>query len=116
MSHQYVIGFFSFLDLSEQQKAKDAPPATSGPRASDSGTESRHPPSSGADNGPKPPSGKPGWAEEGGSGWGGQGAPPNYQVHLAEHSKDVVLVRRSVLACRKLEKPSLNAGQSVICD
>lgn len=105
------MSFVSFrLVLSEQRRAKDAPPATSGPRASDNGTESRHPPSSGADNGPKPPSGKPGWAEEGGSGWGGQGAPSNYQVHLPDHSKDVFLVRRSVLMCRKVEKPKSARG------
>lgn len=73
---------------SEQQRSKDAPAATSGPRASDSGAESRHPPPSAADNGPKPPSGKPGWAEEGGSGWVGQGAPSNHQVHMLNHNRN----------------------------
>lgn len=68
------------LVLSEQQRSQDAPPATSRSRASDSGGDARHTPPSNADNGPQPPSSKPGWAEEGGSGWGGQGAPPNYQV------------------------------------
>nr|XP_046272861.1 protein PRRC2A isoform X2 [Scatophagus argus] len=66
-------------DSCEQQRSQDAPPATARSRASDSGGESRHTPSSNADNGPQPPSSKPGWAEEGGSGWGGQGAPSNYQ-------------------------------------
>lgn len=73
--------YFSLVP-SEQQRSKDTPPTTSSSRASDSGTESRHAPSSTADNGPKPPSSKPGRAEEGGSGWGGQGAPSNYQVEM----------------------------------
>lgn len=73
--------YFSFVP-SEQQRSKDSPPATSSSRASDSGAESRHAPSSTADNGPKPPSSKPGRAEEGGSSWGGQGAPSNYQVEM----------------------------------
>lgn len=90
--------------------------AASGPRASDSGTESRHPPSSGADNGPKTPSGKPGWAEEGGSGWGGQGAPSNYQVHMPDHSKGVFLVKQPVLVCCMGEKPKLRVGQLGLCD
>lgn len=76
--------YFSLVP-SEQQRSKDTPPATSSSRASDSGTESRHAPSSTADNGPKPPSSKPGRAEEGGSGWGGQGAPSNYQVEMLNH-------------------------------
>ncbi|XP_059205342.1 protein PRRC2A isoform X1 [Centropristis striata] len=63
----------------EQQRTQDAPPATSRSRASDSGGDSRRTPPSNADNGPQPPSSKPGWAEEGGSSWGGQGAPTNYQ-------------------------------------
>ncbi|XP_038579944.1 protein PRRC2A isoform X2 [Micropterus salmoides] len=66
-------------DLREQQRSQDAPPATSRSRTSDSGGETRHTPPSNADNGPQPPSSKPGWAEEGGSGWAGQGAPSNYQ-------------------------------------
>ncbi|KAI3358100.1 hypothetical protein L3Q82_003108 [Scortum barcoo] len=69
----------SNTDSREQQRSQDAPPATSRSRASDSGGDTRHTPPSNADNGPQPPSSKPGWAEEGGSGWGGQGAPPNYQ-------------------------------------
>ncbi|XP_044026595.1 protein PRRC2A isoform X3 [Siniperca chuatsi] len=64
---------------SEQQRSQDTPPAASRSRASDSGGDPRHTPPSNADNGPQPPSSKPGWAEEGGSGWGGQGAPSNYQ-------------------------------------
>lgn len=67
------------LVLSEQQRSQDAPPATSRSRASDSSGDSRRTPPSNADNGPQPSS-KPGRAEEGGSGWGGQGAPNNYQV------------------------------------
>ncbi|XP_035537811.1 protein PRRC2A, partial [Morone saxatilis] len=66
-------------DSREQQRSQDAPPATSRSRASDSGGDTRHTPPSNADNGPQPPSSKPGWAEEGGSGWNGQGTPPNYQ-------------------------------------
>ncbi|XP_044026596.1 protein PRRC2A isoform X4 [Siniperca chuatsi] len=66
-------------DLHEQQRSQDTPPAASRSRASDSGGDPRHTPPSNADNGPQPPSSKPGWAEEGGSGWGGQGAPSNYQ-------------------------------------
>ncbi|XP_067468684.1 protein PRRC2A isoform X2 [Thunnus thynnus] len=66
-------------DLREQQRSQDAPPATSRSRASDSGGDTRRTPPTNADNGSQPPSSKPGWAEEGGSGWGGQGAPPNYQ-------------------------------------
>ncbi|XP_010733665.2 protein PRRC2A isoform X2 [Larimichthys crocea] len=66
-------------DSREQQRSQDAPPATSRSRASDSGGDPRHSPPSNADNGPQPPSSKPGWAEEGGSGWGAQGAPSNYQ-------------------------------------
>ncbi|CAK6965822.1 protein PRRC2A isoform X2 [Scomber scombrus] len=66
-------------ELREQQRSQDAPPATSRSRASDSGGETRRTPPVSSDNGPQPPSSKPGWAEEGGSGWSGQGAPPNYQ-------------------------------------
>lgn len=66
-------------DLREQQRSQEAPSATSRSRTSDSGGETRHTPPSNADNGPQPPSSKPGWAEEGGSGWAGQGAPSNYQ-------------------------------------
>ncbi|XP_030267573.1 protein PRRC2A isoform X1 [Sparus aurata] len=66
-------------DSREQQRSQDAPTATSRTRASDSGGDNRHTPPSNADNGPQPPSSKPGWAEEGGSSWGGQGAPSNYQ-------------------------------------
>lgn len=68
------------LFLSEQQRSQDVPPATSRSRASDSGGETRRTPPSNADNGLQPPSSKPGWAEEGGSGWAGQGASSNYQV------------------------------------
>lgn len=66
--------------LSEQQRSQDAPPATSRSRASDSCGDARRTPPANADNSSQPPSSKPGWAEEGGSGWGGQGAPTNYQV------------------------------------
>uniref|UniRef100_A0A8C3G0D5 Proline-rich coiled-coil 2A n=1 Tax=Cyclopterus lumpus TaxID=8103 RepID=A0A8C3G0D5_CYCLU len=62
-------------DLREPQRSQDA---TSRSRASDSSGDSRRTPPSNADNGPQPSS-KPGRAEEGGSGWGGQGAPTNYQ-------------------------------------
>ncbi|XP_068188394.1 protein PRRC2A [Antennarius striatus] len=65
-------------DSREQQRSQDVPPANSRSRASDSGGDARHTPSN-TDNGPQPPSSKPGWAEEGGSGWGGAGAPSNYQ-------------------------------------
>lgn len=68
------------LDPSEPQASQDAPPAGSRSRASDGSEETRHPPSSHTDKDPQPPSSKPGWAEEGGSGW--QGGPPNYQVHI----------------------------------
>lgn len=93
---------------------KDDPAATSGPRASDSGPESRHPPSSAADNGPKPPSGKPGWAEEGGSGWGGQGPPANYQVQIFSKQQDGFLFGQSMLGCFRSEKPSLLLGQCAV--
>ncbi|XP_041665468.1 protein PRRC2A isoform X1 [Cheilinus undulatus] len=63
----------------EQQRSQDAPPASSRSRASDSGGDTRRTPPTNADNGPQPPSSKPGWAEEGGSGWGGQGASSNIQ-------------------------------------
>lgn len=79
-----------FLILSEQQRSQDAPTATSRTRASDSGGDNRHTPPSNADNGPQPPSSKPGWAEEGGSSWGGQGAPSNYQVEMLNGSNRVL--------------------------
>ncbi|XP_032437615.1 protein PRRC2A isoform X2 [Xiphophorus hellerii] len=66
-------------DSREQQRSQDAPAANSHSRASDSGGESRHTPPSNADGAPQPPSSKPGWAEEGSSGWGNQGAPSSYQ-------------------------------------
>lgn len=66
--------------LSEQQRSQDAPAAASHSRASDSSGESRRTPPSNADGVPQPPSSKPGWAEEGGSGWGSQAAPSNQQV------------------------------------
>ncbi|XP_070840221.1 protein PRRC2A isoform X1 [Chaetodon trifascialis] len=69
----------SSSDSREQQRSQEAPPATSRSRASDSGGDSRHTPPSHTDNGSQPPSSKPGWAEEGGGSWGGQGAPSNYQ-------------------------------------
>lgn len=72
--------FFVLLVLSDQQRSQDAPNATSHSRASDSGGETRRTPPSNVDNGPQPPSSKPGWAEEGGSGWVSQGAPSAYQV------------------------------------
>ncbi|XP_056255559.1 protein PRRC2A isoform X1 [Seriola aureovittata] len=72
-------GTESINDSREQQRSQDAPPATSRSRASDSGGDTRRTPPSNADNGPQPPSSKPGWAEEGGSGWSGQGASSNYQ-------------------------------------
>ncbi len=78
-----------FLVGSEQQRSQDTPPAASRSRASDSGGDTRHTPPSNADNGPQPPSSKPGWAEEGGSGWGGQGAPSTYQVEMQNSSKKV---------------------------
>ncbi|XP_054873543.1 protein PRRC2A isoform X2 [Amphiprion ocellaris] len=65
-------------DSREQQRSQDAT-ATSHSRGSDSGGDTRRTPPSNADNGPQPPSSKPGWAEEGGSGWAAQGAPSNYQ-------------------------------------
>uniref|UniRef100_A0A3B4GNU7 Proline rich coiled-coil 2A n=1 Tax=Pundamilia nyererei TaxID=303518 RepID=A0A3B4GNU7_9CICH len=68
----------SKIDL-DQQRSQDAPNATSHSRASDSGGETRRTPPSNVDNGPQPPSSKPGWAEEGGSGWVSQGAPSAYQ-------------------------------------
>uniref|UniRef100_A0A8C9XJ98 Proline-rich coiled-coil 2A n=1 Tax=Sander lucioperca TaxID=283035 RepID=A0A8C9XJ98_SANLU len=58
----------------EQQRSQDAPPATSRSRASDSCGDARRTPPSNADNSSQPPSSKPGWAEEGGSGWGGPGS------------------------------------------
>ncbi|XP_028256531.1 protein PRRC2A [Parambassis ranga] len=63
----------------EQQRSQDAPITNSHSRASDGSGETRRTPPSNADNGLQPPSSKPGWAEEGGSGWGGQGAPSNQQ-------------------------------------
>ncbi|XP_029976353.1 protein PRRC2A isoform X2 [Salarias fasciatus] len=72
-------GTESTNDSREQQRSQDAPPSTSGSRAADSGGDTRRTPPSNADNGPQPPSSKPGWAEEGGSGWAGQGPPPNFQ-------------------------------------
>ncbi|XP_069371835.1 protein PRRC2A isoform X1 [Paralichthys olivaceus] len=66
-------------DQCELSQSQEAPSATSRSRSSDSGGDTRRTPPTNTDNGPQPPSGKPGWAEEGGSGWGGQGAPPNYQ-------------------------------------
>ncbi|KAM8767319.1 protein PRRC2A isoform 4-T5 [Acanthopagrus schlegelii] len=76
-------------DSREQQRSQDAPTATSRTRASDSGGDNRHTPPSNADNGPQPPSSKPGWAEEGGSSWGGQGAPSNYQDRPHNQSSPV---------------------------
>ncbi|KAM9384144.1 protein PRRC2A [Pholidichthys leucotaenia] len=64
-------------DSREQLRSQDASITNSHSRASDSGGENRHTPPSNVDNGPQPPSSKPGWAEEGG--WGGQGAPSSYQ-------------------------------------
>ncbi|XP_074542156.1 protein PRRC2A isoform X2 [Halichoeres trimaculatus] len=69
----------STSDTGEQQRSQDAPPATSRTRASDSGGDAHRTPPTNADNGPQPPSSKPGWAEEGGSSWVAQGAPSNYQ-------------------------------------
>ncbi|XP_026155538.1 protein PRRC2A isoform X1 [Mastacembelus armatus] len=66
-------------DSREQQRAQDAPSASSRSRALDSGGDTHRTPPSNTDNGPQPSSSKPGWAEEGGSGWVGQGAPSNYQ-------------------------------------
>nr|XP_057903193.1 protein PRRC2A isoform X2 [Doryrhamphus excisus] len=66
-------------DLNEQQKSQEASSATSCSRASDSSGDNRHTPPSNTDNDPQTSSNKPGWVEEGGSGWGGQGAPANYQ-------------------------------------
>ncbi|XP_061598170.1 protein PRRC2A [Cololabis saira] len=57
-------------DSREQQRSQDAPNATSNSRASDNGGDTRRTPPNNTDSGR---------AEEGGSGWGGQGAPPNYQ-------------------------------------
>lgn len=79
-SRYYSLTFFVLLVLSDQQRSQDAPNATSHSRASDSGGETRRTPPSNVDNGPQPPSSKPGWAEEGGSGWVSQGAPSAYQV------------------------------------
>ncbi|XP_054879631.1 protein PRRC2A isoform X2 [Poeciliopsis prolifica] len=66
-------------DSREQQRSQDAPTANSHSRASDSGGESRHTPPSNTDSVPQPPSSKPGWAEEGSSSWGSQGATSSYQ-------------------------------------
>lgn len=63
---------------SHEQRSQDAPPTASRSRALDSSGD-RHTPPTNADNGPQHPSSKPGWAEEGGSNWGGPGGPPNYQ-------------------------------------
>ncbi|XP_067352944.1 protein PRRC2A isoform X3 [Channa argus] len=65
-------------DSRDQQRSQDLPTGTRS-RTSDSSGDSRRTPPSNADNGVLPPSSNPGWAEEGGSGWGGQGAPSNYQ-------------------------------------
>lgn len=89
MSQSFLSKSVFFSALSEQQRSQDAPPATSRSRSSDSGGETRHTPSSNADNGPQPPSSKPGWAEEGGSGWGGQGAPTSYQVEMPNSNDEV---------------------------
>lgn len=66
-------------DSREQQRSQDAPTANSHSRGSDSGGEARHTPPSNADGIPQPPSSKPGWAEEGSSGWGNQGTASSYQ-------------------------------------
>ncbi|XP_055081304.1 protein PRRC2A isoform X1 [Periophthalmus magnuspinnatus] len=61
-----------------EQRSQDTPPAVSRSRALEN-SDLRHTPPTNADNGPLPPSSKAAWPEEGGSGWGGPGAPPNYQ-------------------------------------
>lgn len=89
------------LDFSEQQKSQDVPPAGSRSRASDSSEDNHHTPSSNSDKDPQPPSSKPGWAEEGGS--GRQGGPPNYQVENLNCSHKV-----SGKACSNGEKKESN--------
>ncbi|XP_028316706.1 protein PRRC2A isoform X2 [Gouania willdenowi] len=61
-------------DLREQQSSQDI---ASHSRELDSGSDIQRLPPSNIDNGPQPPSSKPGWAEEGGS---GLGTPPNSQA------------------------------------
>lgn len=87
--------YFS-LTISEQERSQDAPSANSHSRASDSGGDTRHTPAANVDSGPQPTSSKPGWAEEGGSGWACQGAPANYQVKML-NSCNKVLARKDIL-------------------
>lgn len=73
---------------SHEQKSQEALLTTSRSRTVEN-NDSRHTPPN-TDNGPLPPSSKPAWAEEGGSSWGGPGAPPNYQDR--SHTQAGVLV------------------------
>lgn len=64
----------------EQQKSQDGPAPSSRSWTSESGGDARQTPPVPADEVTPAPSGKPNWAEEGGSGWGGQTSAGPYQV------------------------------------
>ncbi|XP_026875554.2 protein PRRC2A isoform X1 [Electrophorus electricus] len=63
----------------EQQKSQEGPAPALRARLSDVGADTRRTSPSGTDEAPPPPSGKPTWAEEGGSGWGSHANAAHYQ-------------------------------------
>lgn len=78
-----LIRMCPFREQREQQKSQDGPAPSSRSRTSESGSNARHTPPVPTDEVTPAPSGKPNWAEEGGSSWGGQTSAGPYQVRPA---------------------------------
>ncbi|XP_047671648.1 protein PRRC2A isoform X1 [Tachysurus fulvidraco] len=74
------------LEQREQQKSHDGPAPSSRSRISESGGNARQTPPVPSDDFTAAPSGKPNWAEEGGSNWGGQASPGSYQERSSNQS------------------------------
>lgn len=72
--------FFIFREQKEQQKSQDGPAPSSRSQTSESGSNARQTPPIPTDEVTPSASGKPNWAEEGGSSWGGQANAGPYQV------------------------------------
>ncbi|XP_017336913.1 protein PRRC2A isoform X1 [Ictalurus punctatus] len=73
------------MEQTEQQKSQEGPAPSSRSRMTESGGSARHTPPVPTDDVTPAPSGKPNWAEEGGSSWGGQTSAGPYQGRRPGH-------------------------------
>lgn len=84
-------------EQTEQQKSQEGPAPSSRSRMTESGGSARHTPPVPTDDVTPAPSGKPNWAEEGGSSWGGQTSAGPYQVKPTWWSQQALTLHPSLL-------------------